>query len=107
MFNLTVIVVPRPTGISPQDVTDFHPGQANWSLNNLPNILYTLNSPRVRNDWKTVTRRPREKRDQAGQIMYERWPEAGTVARPLLDFKVLPDRVGTKESWVSTVDFFD
>ncbi len=107
MHRLTVAAIPRPNGFSPQDVTDFHPGQADWSLDNLPSIIYTLNSPRARNAWKTVTKRPGEKRDQAGHIVYERWPKAGTVVHPLLDFSVLPDRIGTKESWVRAARLFE
>ena len=97
--DMTAPVVPRRTGNSPQDVTDFHPGQANWSRDNLPNVLYMLESPPARNAFKG-TRKPLPKRDQANQIVYERWPEAGQKIRPLRDFKVLPDRIGTKESWV-------
>ncbi|MCJ1249341.1 hypothetical protein MMC30_006564 [Trapelia coarctata] len=94
----TAYLVPRRTGNSPQDVTDFHPGQADWSRDNLPNILYLLESPPARNAFKR-TGKPGPKRDQANRTVYECWPEAGTPVRPLRDFRVLPDRIGTKESW--------
>lgn len=58
-----------------------------------------LESPQSWKDFKQ-TRKPKPKRDQANQVVYERWPEAGETVRPLRDFRVLPDRIGTKESWV-------
>jgi len=97
--NLSAPGVPRRVGNSPQDVTDFHPGQADWSHDNLPSVLYMLESPQSWKDFKQ-TRKPKPKRDQANQVVYERWPEAGETVRPLRDFRVLPDRIGTKESWV-------
>ena len=37
--------------------------------------------------------KPPQKVDSNGQPMFERWPEVGRAARPLLDYKGLPDQV--------------
>ncbi|KAL8941011.1 MAG: hypothetical protein Q9216_002491 [Gyalolechia sp. 2 TL-2023] len=95
---------PRRVGYAgPQDVTSFHPGQANWSEQNMPNILYVFRPPP---NWITfkqneaITRKlPPPKRDVHGNIMYEQWPRNPNNPEPLLDFKHLPDRVGTQEFW--------
>ncbi|MCJ1400122.1 hypothetical protein MMC11_003326 [Xylographa trunciseda] len=98
----TAYVHPRRTGNSPQDVTSFHPGQALWSRDNLPETFYVLLPTQ---GWKThsYSKRPDKKRDQAGNIVWEAKPEPGKPARALLDFKILPDKIGTKEEYVCSI----
>ena len=51
--------------------------------------------------WKEFGRSPKPDPivDQNGNIVYERWPEEGVEAKPLLDFKVLPMQLCTNEHW--------
>ena len=92
-------VYPRRVGNSPQDVTSFHPGQALWSKMNLPDIMYVLKPSK---EWTkfTYSPKPKKKRDEAGKIVWEAEPDQGKRARALLDFKVLPDKIGTNEEYV-------
>ncbi|KAL9119057.1 MAG: hypothetical protein Q9187_004389 [Circinaria calcarea] len=94
----TTYVVPRRTGNSPTDVIAFHPAQAYLSFHNLPDILYELWAPQ---SWWTFKNSglPPQKCDAAGNGMYEHLPEAGKARRPLLDFPVLVDKIGTAEEW--------
>ncbi|KAI4180510.1 MAG: hypothetical protein LQ346_006976, partial [Caloplaca aetnensis] len=95
---------PRTVGNGgPTDVTSFHPAQATWSEDNLPDILYTYKPP---TNWQkfydnNAIRRlfPPPKTDANGNIMYERWPGDANKPDPLLDFPHLPDQIGTKEAW--------
>ena len=92
-------VYPRRIGNSPQDVTSFHPGQALWSKQELPDIFYILKPSK---EWKkhAFSKRPDKKRDQAGNVMLELEPDEGQQPRALLDFKILPDKIGTNEEYV-------
>ncbi|MCJ1286780.1 hypothetical protein MMC26_006126 [Xylographa opegraphella] len=95
----TSYVYPRRIGNSPQDVTSFHPGQALWSKRNLPDIFYVLWPTK---EWKkhAFSKRPDKKRDQAGNVVWELEPDEGRQPRALLDFKILPDKIGTNEEHV-------
>ncbi|KAI4243693.1 MAG: hypothetical protein L6R40_003306 [Gallowayella cf. fulva] len=100
-----MLVPPRPLGRDdPSDVTSFHPGQWNWSPNRMPDILYVWRPPPERAIFKPpgakgVKHLPPPKRDAQGSIMYERWPANPQSPRMLLDFKHLPDQIGTNEWW--------
>ncbi|KAI4220926.1 MAG: hypothetical protein L6R36_007263 [Xanthoria steineri] len=93
---------PRPIGPSgATDVTSFHPGQWNWSPQNMPNILYVYMSPQRREDFYDSCRpkTAEEKRDAHGNTMYEQWPVPGSSPRKLLNYPHLPDQIGTREWW--------
>ncbi|KAI4177691.1 MAG: hypothetical protein LQ343_000154 [Gyalolechia ehrenbergii] len=69
----------------------------------MPNVLYMFRPPP---NWITFKRTqanarklPPPKRDVHGNIIYEQWPMDPNKPQPLLDFKHLPDRVGTREFW--------
>lgn len=85
-------VVPRRTGNSTQDVTSFHPGQAQWSLDHLPDVMYTLNPPP---GWEkfSKSRLPRQKRDVEGNPIWVDHPRLSGQRCELLDFKILPTKV--------------
>lgn len=46
-------------------------------------------------EWKAARKnaKPAQKLDQNGQPMFERYPEVGTAARAILDYRGLPDTV--------------
>ena len=46
-------------------------------------------------EWNAFRRtpKPQQKLDANGQPMFERFPRAGLPARPLLDYRILPDTV--------------
>ncbi|MCJ1412795.1 hypothetical protein MMC19_006894 [Ptychographa xylographoides] len=94
----TEYITPRRVGNSPQDVTDFHPGQSNITEEHLHEIFYVLEPTQA---WKLFANsaRPAKKRSANGGILYEREPEPGKSRRALLDFKALPDRIGTNEKF--------
>ena len=85
--------VPRPTGNSPADATTFHPGHRLISINNLPDIFYVLYPPREWHNFKDSPK-PAQKVDLQGNLMFEQYAEPGTSPQPLLDYRVLPDKVG-------------
>ena len=87
-----MLAVPRRTGNSLNDVTSFHPGQRQWSINNLPDILYVLRPPP---EWHTFMKsaKPVQKADAYNNPMFEQYPEPGKSPRPMLDYKILPDKV--------------
>ena len=68
------------------------------SFDNLPEIMYDLWPPQSWWIFKASGRPPR-RRNAAGNVVYEQWPEPGKEARPLLDFPVLVDKIGTAEEW--------
>ncbi|KAL8713742.1 MAG: hypothetical protein Q9220_002268 [cf. Caloplaca sp. 1 TL-2023] len=89
------------------DVTSFHPGQANWGPENIPDILYVYKPPQ---EWQDFKRRPERngrrparlppaKRNPDGTVVLEQWPLDPQRPQELLDFKHLPDQVGTREYW--------
>ena len=88
VFGANNLATPRPEGTSPADVTSFHSGQRLWSLDNLPPIYYVLEPSEA---WRKFARSaiPEKKRDVRGQIVFEPFPVAGKVRRPMLDFKIL------------------
>ncbi|KAL8720703.1 MAG: hypothetical protein Q9225_002469 [Loekoesia sp. 1 TL-2023] len=111
---------PRRVGKGgPQDVTSFHPGyvssspeppikltllrQANWSEQHMPDILYVFKPPQGWINFKqSHTKRrhlPPPKKDDDGKTIYEQWPKDPVNPEPLLDFKHLPDRIGTRDYW--------
>ncbi|KAL8945792.1 MAG: hypothetical protein Q9222_007717 [Ikaeria aurantiellina] len=64
----------------------------------------------TRYTWQDFKRRPKVKGNRAarlppekklpnGEPMYEQWPEEGKKTQVLLDFKHLPDQIGTNEYW--------
>ncbi|KAL8805684.1 MAG: hypothetical protein Q9182_001828 [Xanthomendoza sp. 2 TL-2023] len=70
----------------------------------MPDILYTWNAPPARANYKPPGVRgakylPPPKLDAQGNTMYERWPLDDQKPRKLLDFKHLPDQIGTNEWW--------
>ncbi|KAG7005141.1 hypothetical protein G7Y79_00021g050080 [Physcia stellaris] len=87
-------LVPREVGSSPTDVTSFVPGQQ-WSLDNLPNILYYIKPPPGWADYKK--KRIYAKRDASGLPVLERWPRPGKPRKALFDYPCLPDQIGTME----------
>ncbi|KAL9033904.1 MAG: hypothetical protein Q9180_005700 [Flavoplaca navasiana] len=91
---------PRPIGKgeNAEDVTSFHPGQADWSPDNMPDILYMYKSPQEREQfWKSAPK-PAPKYD-GNDIVYEKWPVPGKKPRKLLDYPHLPNQIGTNEYW--------
>ncbi|KAL8720704.1 MAG: hypothetical protein Q9225_002470 [Loekoesia sp. 1 TL-2023] len=112
----TDYLVARPVGADPADVTSFHPGQADWSPTNLPNvsqvldfriilapfdhgqILYILQPPIEWEDYRQSAL-PDPKTDKDGNILYEQWPADPEKPEPLLDFPHLPDQIGSQEWW--------
>ncbi|KAL8786936.1 MAG: hypothetical protein Q9213_002478 [Squamulea squamosa] len=82
------------------DVTSFHPGQWDWSPENMPEILYMYKPPRERAAFKALRpSAPPPKYDAQGNTVYEKWPSDPANPRPLLDFPHLPDQIGTREWW--------
>lgn len=69
-----------------EDVTSFHPGQANWSRDNMPDIMYVLKAPPLR---ATFRGRPDQKSDADDKPVFEANPREGVPARPIVDFEVL------------------
>ncbi|KAL8796520.1 MAG: hypothetical protein Q9195_001194 [Heterodermia aff. obscurata] len=67
-------------------------------LMGLLKILYRL---RPSNDWALFksTGPPQQRVDAQGQPVYEQWPTNAARPRPLLDFEILPDRIGSEEHW--------
>ena len=55
-------------------------------------VMYMLEPTEAWKEFKTSPR-PAQKRDQNGQLMFEKWPRVGEQPRPLLDYAVLPDTV--------------
>ena len=94
-----MLATPRRSGNSRNDVTSFHPGQVNWDKSNPPDIFYQLRPCRA---WVTFAKsaRPAQKLDGAGQPMVELEPPPGMTPRPILDFTILPDKIGTNEDMV-------
>lgn len=71
----------------------------------MPDILYLFKPPQNWIDFKTTQAKgkklPPAKRDANGNIMYEQWPDDPTNPKMLLDFKHLPDQIGSQEYfWV-------
>ncbi|KAL8671823.1 MAG: hypothetical protein Q9168_003683 [Polycauliona sp. 1 TL-2023] len=65
----------------------------------MPDILYVYKCPAERTEFhKSVGRKANPKKN-GGQIVYEQWPKLGKRPRALLDYPLLPDRIGTQESW--------
>ena len=95
-----MLAVRRRKGNSQTDVTSFHPGQASWNKGDPPEIFYQLRPTQAWIDF-AKSARPGQKLDAAGQPMVEREPPPGKIARPVLAFAVLPDKIGTKEDMVS------
>ncbi|KAI4260953.1 MAG: hypothetical protein L6R42_003840 [Xanthoria sp. 1 TBL-2021] len=106
--GLTAYNPPRPIGQgenAEEDITSFHPGQADWSPENMPDvsvweeILYMYMAPKERDDfYKEFPRRPAPKYI-GNDVVLEKWPVPGTAPRQLLDFPHLPDQIGTNEWW--------
>ena len=92
MFTESMIAIPRRIGSSPTDVTSFHPGQQHWTKHSMPDILYQL-GPTA--EWHVfrASRLPPQKVDANGDLVFEAYPEGNGAPRPLLGFKVLPDKV--------------
>lgn len=90
--NKILSVVPRRTGNSPQDVTSFHPGQAQWSLDHFPSVMYLLNPS---HEWKEFAKSklPCQKRDAQGIPIWVDHPNLPGQLCELLDFKILPTKV--------------
>ncbi|MCJ1269747.1 hypothetical protein MMC22_009640 [Lobaria immixta] len=95
--GLTAYRVPRPVGSSPADVTGFMPGQAEWAVDNYSDVLYQLYPTKEWYDFKKSDR-PLQKIDEDGNPMVEPFPHPSSAPRPLLDFPILPDTIGTAES---------
>ena len=64
----------------------------------MPSVMYEFKPPET---WYQFKRsgRPSQKRDAHGNLMWEKEPEPGKSARPILDFSILPDKIGTFEEW--------
>ena len=79
-------------GNSPQDVTSFHPGQAQWSLDRLPDVMYILRPPP---EWETFSKSslPRQKLDAQGFPIWVDHPKRSGQQCELLDFDILPTKV--------------
>ncbi|KAL8796516.1 MAG: hypothetical protein Q9195_001190 [Heterodermia aff. obscurata] len=71
------------------------PSQARWTLENLPNILYTIKRPKEQSIWGTIHAGPPVKSDANGRPVLERWPISEDIAeiRPLRDIPILPDQM--------------
>ncbi|KAL8646264.1 MAG: hypothetical protein Q9226_006941, partial [Calogaya cf. arnoldii] len=84
-----------------QDGRPMGGNRANWSPENMPDILYVYKSPKERDDFnESYPRRP-EPKYIGHNIMFEKWPIPGKGARKLLNFLHLPDQIGTNEYWWS------
>lgn len=88
----TTYTTPHPAGNSATDITTFVYGQAAITIDNWPDIMYVLEPDQA---WKDFQKSglPEAKKDQNDWRIMERFPRAGRLARPLLDFPVLPDNV--------------
>ncbi|KAI9700255.1 MAG: hypothetical protein M1836_002269 [Candelina mexicana] len=93
----TAYTVPRQEGINANDVTSFHPGQAYWNLENLPDIMYRWKpTDQDKVVWKY--QRPAQKRDANGNLMWDpKYPQDDKTGRRICDFDILPERIGTAE----------
>ncbi|KAI9719109.1 MAG: hypothetical protein M1812_003739 [Candelaria pacifica] len=94
----TAYTVPRRQGAGgANDVTSFHPGQAYWNLENLPNIIYRF-KPAIQDRVAWYYPRPDQKQDANGNLMWDpKYPQDDMSGRPIYDFEILPDRIGTAE----------
>ncbi|MCJ1398816.1 hypothetical protein MMC11_002017 [Xylographa trunciseda] len=91
---------PRPFPVTdPSDRTSYHPGQRAWSVDNFPEILYQIYPD---DDWYRFMNSglPEPKIDRYGRVAREAWPVDPSQPRMLLNFTILPDQIGTKESQV-------
>jgi hypothetical protein len=90
----TTYTTPHPAGNSATDITTFVYGQATITIDNWPEIMYVLEPGQA---WKDFQKSglPEAKKDQNQRRIMERFPRAGRLARPLLDFPVLPDNVSS------------
>ena len=98
----TAYAVPHPAGILATDITTFVYGQATITLDNWPNIMYVLEPDQAWKDFRK-THLPPAKKDNNYQRMMERFPRAGSLARPLLDFPVLPDNVSCFQTGIERI----
>ncbi|KAI9732184.1 MAG: hypothetical protein M1834_004281 [Cirrosporium novae-zelandiae] len=95
--GLTAYRIPPKAGNMPNDITSFKAGQSDWSILNLPNILYVLHPP-AEYLWDTfrIPSKPPMKRDAAGEIM----KDPINLEKVIYDWKILPDHISTKvEGW--------
>ena len=94
--------IPRQRGNSAQDVTAFHPGHVSWSKYMMPDIMYQLNPTEA---WSVFTTRPLppQRLSPCGKLVYvasdgsmvlSKNANLGRDYQRLLDFKILPDKVG-------------
>ncbi|MCJ1434595.1 hypothetical protein MMC27_003964 [Xylographa pallens] len=92
--------VPRQFPVTdPDDRTSYHPGQRTWSVKDPPDILYLIYPDQ---DWYRFMHSglPGPKIDHYGRVVLESWPPDPMNPRPLLDFPILPDQIGTKEHYI-------
>ncbi|KAG7005139.1 hypothetical protein G7Y79_00021g050060 [Physcia stellaris] len=84
-----------------EDVTTFIVGQAEWSLENLPDILYTLVQPEEQKPWAKSQPPLPYKVTADGDPVMERWPlnNQAENARPLRNIPILPDQICSTEKW--------
>ena len=100
--DTSAYVIPHPAGTSATDITTFVYGQATITLDNWPNIMYMLEPDQAWKDFQK-TRLPAAKKDHNNRRIMERFPRAGSLARPLLDFPVLPDNVSSSGTGIERI----
>lgn len=76
-----------PNAINPENITAYHPAQAEWSWNNLPDVLYIFKSPHQ------YTKRERVAAVTANTLPTK--PSPFRSEKPLRLFDVLPDRISS------------